>query len=116
MGNAVDVVPACNNCNQSLSNFWYHTIASRAGYLAERIGVRHIDLLDTPTWSEEEINELNGNLRKMVESKQKKKALLLDRIRHCKLVAMLSDLQPLDVYDLIQEHGTILDYLVSEER
>ena len=51
----------------------------------------------------------------MVKAKQKEKALLLDRIRHCKLVAMLSDLQPLDVYDLIQEHGTILDYLASDK-
>jgi hypothetical protein len=115
MSNAVNVVPACNDCNSSLSNFWYHAIASRAGYLAERIAVRHINLLDTPTWSEDEIAELSDNLKKIVKAKQKEKALLLDRIRHCKLIAMLSDLQPLDVYDLIQEHGTILDYLASDK-
>lgn len=60
-------IPACNECNSLLNNFYLHTISKRAEYIAEKLSIRHKKILSSPTWSEDELSELERNLRNFVK-------------------------------------------------
>ena len=94
-----DCVPACRECNGLLSNLMVITIAERAGYLVSRLVDRHKKLLDSPDWSEEEFEELEGRLRKHVKSLQTKKKVIKARIAYAQSVSLLTDLTIAGVWD-----------------
>jgi len=75
------------------------TIAERAGYLVSRLVDRHKKLLDSPDWSEEEFEELEGRLRKHVKSLQTKKKVIKARIAYAQSVSLLTDLTIAGVWD-----------------
>ena len=88
-----DCVPACRECNGLLS------IAGRAGYLVSRLADRHKKLLETPDWSNEDLEELEGRLRTHVKSLQLKKKLVKARISYAQSVSLMVDLTIEGVWD-----------------
>ena len=94
-----DCVPACMECNGLLSNNMVITIAGRAGYLVSRLADRHKKLLETPDWSNEDLEELEGRLRTHVKSLQLKKKLVKARISYAQSVSLMVDLTIEGVWD-----------------
>lgn len=77
------VVPACAECNCCLSNKAYHTVGSRAGYLAKRYARRYrAELLQVP-WTDDELSELDMRLRQYVRTHLNMKTVALERIARC---------------------------------
>ena len=99
--NKQKTVPACAECNSLLSNLDLNTISDRARFLAERLAIRYRKELDSPNWSEEELEELEGAALKMVVHKQFIKYETIDRIRHCNTIANLN-LMPEDVWKVVE--------------
>lgn len=91
-------VPCCNECNAHLSNLWYPTISERAGYLLERYNKKYDKVLNQPTWESWELEELSGNLKKMIVSNAQKKLNIEDRLSFL-LDVYNKTLTPYDVWD-----------------
>jgi hypothetical protein len=91
-------VPACTECNSLLSNLMYTTIASRAAYLVNVLRIKYKALLKSPDWSEDEYEELSGNLLKEVRHKQTKKKIIQARIAYAEGISLLEKLTPANVW------------------
>lgn len=89
----VELIECCANCNSILGANLFETLTERVEYLAKRFGAKH--KLNSPRveWSEDEIAELNGNLRQYIRAKeiewaQKRQRYLHMLLRH----ALLADI------------------------
>lgn len=85
-------VPACAECNQLLRDFYYVTVAERAGWLAIAIARKHKKLLGSPDWREEDYECLEGRLLRHVKAQQFKKVTVRARISFAETVSALTDL------------------------
>lgn len=84
MGVQPSTLPSCTECNVELScrSLWW--VDDRCAFLVERYKRKYFDLLDRPSWSQDEINELDGMLRGYVEDSAMLRMLTvrrLDRLR-----------------------------------
>lgn len=84
------VVPCCKECNGLLGSKSYMTIGDRAGYLAKAYRKKYAKVLKYPTWTQEELDELNGRLRQNVQQGQLLKALTQMRIEYCEYIRIIS--------------------------
>lgn len=109
-------VPCCCECNSLLGSKSYFTISERAEFLSQRLAVRHRKLLALPIWSDEEIDLLRGNLRQNVKANQKKRLVVIERIRHCLFVAGLPDLSIDQVWSSYNKGLTISEWLTGENQ
>ena len=82
-------VGCCEECNSLLSNYIFDSIADRTEYLSDRVAKKYKKLLKSPSWSEEELEELEGRLKISVMAKQKLKELTIERLRHLNYLRML---------------------------
>ena len=57
------LVPACHECNSTLSGRHLPTLAGRRKHLAHRYRRRYASLLRMPRWSNDELSEMKGVLR-----------------------------------------------------
>lgn len=102
-----DCVPACRECNSLLGCYAYHTIPERAEYISDRLSTRYRKRLNGAVWSEEEIEELEGNLVRRVVTYQHQRLTIIDRIRHASTIAQTS-LTIQDVWDIVKDGRTVL--------
>ena len=65
--------PSCSLCNSLLSNLPHDTIHQRASYLLSVYKKRYKNLLNTPKWEEEELNEMGPIMRKEIETSLEEK-------------------------------------------
>jgi hypothetical protein len=66
----VELIECCANCNSILGANLFNTLAERVEFLAKRFCAKH--KLNRPhiEWSEDDLNELTGNLRQYVRAKE----------------------------------------------
>ena len=81
------VVPACKQCNSTLSDKCHLTIADRAAYLLRRYKQKHKKEMNSPLWTEEEISELGYNLQSEVRAAQYNRELWAIRMEHLQLIS-----------------------------
>jgi hypothetical protein len=75
-----DIVIACPECNQLLSNRLFSSMYERGRYLADRLSKRYRSTINMPEWTPVELRKLSPNLRASVEASIRDKEVLLRRI------------------------------------
>lgn len=63
----VKIVPACRDCNSVIGSKYFPTLAERKAFVKQRLRQRKRNVLETPNWSEGELNQLGPDLRGYVE-------------------------------------------------
>lgn len=76
------LVPACWECNALAGSTPFQTFRAKRAYVHDRLLRRYRKLLDLPSWTEAEVNELSGNLREHVRGEQARRRVALFRIGH----------------------------------
>mgnify|MGYP001564616118 CR=1 FL=1 len=71
-----NIVAACGRCNSFKSNKIFDTIEEIKNYLFERYCNKYIKVLSMPDWSEKELSELEGALKKSISSYMRQKKAL----------------------------------------
>ena len=61
-------VPSCSECNRFLSDKKYFTLKERKQYIAAKLRENFRKLRENPSWSIEDIAEMDGRLREYVEN------------------------------------------------
>lgn len=83
---ANEVVPSCKECNSILHSKYIPGIVPRCQYLRKKLLSRNRALIENPTWSEEDYEEVYGSLWLYIRSRQAEKARINARISHLSLV------------------------------
>ncbi len=63
---ARDTVSCCSRCNSFKSSYYFANIQDCAVYLQRKYETRYKKVLELPEWSDEEIKELRGSLKRRV--------------------------------------------------
>lgn len=74
------LVRACILCNTLLGTRAFFTLLQRCDYLLSRYGKKYIRVLSIPAWTQEEIEELSGKLRRSVILGIKKKKFIEEKL------------------------------------
>ena len=102
--NRENTVPSCNECNSTLSNKWLPTISERAAFLIEHYNIKYKKFLNPlKIWEDWEIEELSGNMKKLVISNKNKTILIQERLEHLLKTHSQQDLLPIDVWNTYPE-------------
>jgi hypothetical protein len=105
-----NTVPCCMECNSVANDKYFETIEEKAVWLADKLARRHQRILQSPAWSEEELETLRGTLRKTVEAKQAEKTAVMNRIRHCLMISRVA-LSTEEVWKLYKKGKSIVEFL-----
>lgn len=81
------IVTACRHCNSLASTKLFFSIPEKANYILSRYKTKFKKILRTPTWTEEELKDLDYVLRKNVESNLLARSVLGSRMRHLEIVS-----------------------------
>jgi hypothetical protein len=92
-----ETCPACTECNCLLGSRWVPSIAERAQFIARILAIRYRELLKTPDWSEDELEEMGTKLRKGIISRIKRRDLTKARIAYAESVGLMN-LNPEDCW------------------
>ena len=84
-----EVVLSCSSCNQIIKNNLVCSLGTRAAFVAERLAIVLRKWLSSPHWDTSEMDELEGRILRKVSAMQMKKSLIINRIRHCNIIAKL---------------------------
>jgi hypothetical protein len=60
------IVPSCRECNSMLSDRMLHTVPLRARYLLKAYKKRYKKVLRNHSWSQEDIDELEGSFKQLI--------------------------------------------------
>ncbi len=74
-------VPSCGQCNSVLGSRIFPTMRERKEAVKSYLRKRYARILKTPLWTEEEIDDLGYNLKRMVQNRQNLKQVVAQRIR-----------------------------------
>jgi hypothetical protein len=69
------LVPACKECNKTLSNVPKHTAEDRADYLIIQYEKKWKKVLNLPDWTSSEIEELGPSLQKSLRKSLREKEM-----------------------------------------
>ena len=83
------LVACCTECNSTLGDNLIFNVPDRAAWVAAHYRQKYRKVLNAPRWSEDEIDELRGNLRKKIRGAVIERKEMEERIRHLDLVAGL---------------------------
>ena len=95
-----NTVPCCRECNSLLGAKPLFSLEERAHEISECLLRRYRKELNAPVWSEEEMAQLEGDLRRSVEAKQFLRMEILDRVRNATSVAQGLLEAALPLYDI----------------
>ncbi len=104
-------VPCCHQCNSILSNVACHTIHERAEHVAIRLSQKYEKLLNSPYWSDEEIEELDNYIQSKVIGEQARKQIILNRIRWARAVSAMEFLDNKTVWAAVNKGDPLLKFL-----
>lgn len=91
-------VPCCKECNSTLSDKMYCSVPDRAKYLFDRYTYKYKKLLETPSWSDDELEEMSNTLKKGILDRLAKREIVSDRIDRLHLVSLGFDIWTNDIY------------------
>jgi len=74
------LLPACRECNSFASDSYPTNFEKRVAYVKKKIAVRYKKHLKTAVFDEEELNSLNGNLKRSVVLWQQQRRIIVSRI------------------------------------
>ena len=89
-----EIVPACAECNALLGDKMFTSVRSRAEYLLGVYPKRYRKILNTPDWTEEELEDLSYALRHTVEQGIQDREYINQRIDNLWIVLNTYDSQP----------------------
>ena len=81
-------VPACRECNTSLSNLMYVTIESRAGYLLGKYRQKYKKILLMPNWTEEELEEMSSTFQATIRANLASRLVVQQRLTNLEAVSL----------------------------
>jgi len=81
MWNRRETVPCCRECNCLLGASVQDTLEQRKAFLKEKLRRRYRKFLAIPNWTDAELTEMRGGLRRYVVFGLKKKAVVIRRLR-----------------------------------
>lgn len=81
-GGLGDKVPACVDCNSTLSSRHPHSHILRMKELFDRLRDRYADVLGGAPWAREELTEHEGMLRAFLGKAEHERQVALSRINH----------------------------------
>ena len=96
-------VPCCHECNHTLSNKWLPTIAERAEELIECYKKKYRKVLAQKDWTNKEINQLGGTLKKMIRGKVQAKRDIDERLEFLMVVQSMPELTPDNIWNKYPE-------------
>jgi hypothetical protein len=76
------IVPACAECNGILGAQVFDSMAERRAFVQGRLRVKHAKLLSMPLWTDWELEELEGSLRRHVKAALAARHRLILRLLH----------------------------------
>lgn len=74
------LIPCCRECNSLLGDKPIHTAKDRKRFIAGRLEERYQEFLQHPKWTDDEIGELTGKLRKEMQKYMDDKRVMVRRI------------------------------------
>ena len=74
-----ETLPACRECNLLIGALT-PTYTETCYLLYDKVSNRHKNVLSIPKWDKEDLDELEGRLRKSVTSKIRKKKIIMERL------------------------------------
>lgn len=74
------IVPSCLECNSLAGDKVFNSRAEKKRYIQRRLQNRYADVLRRPTWEDEEIAEMEGDLRRTIELSEQERRLVQNRI------------------------------------
>ncbi len=75
------IVPACNECNRTAGDKVFRTMKQKRGYIHERYRIKYRRILEMPSWSDEDLEELGYGLRTTVVAGLNARLTLRERLR-----------------------------------
>ena len=82
------LVPSCRECNSTLGNELIFNVPDRAYWLLQAYKRKHRKILKSIPWSEEELEDIGPTLRSAIESQEKARNSLTQRINHLRVISM----------------------------
>lgn len=102
------VVPACAECNCTLSDNLLFTIPERAGFLYDRYLIKYKRELNSKLWSEKDLGELGYALQSHVRIGNEQTLLIRNRVQNLKILSEQDDIKIKDVWNKKPEVKRIL--------
>ena len=79
-----NIVIACNECNILASNKVFPTFEAKKFYILGKVEERYKHLIKSPDWSDKEIEELTGELKKTIKNNILAKDFIKMRVENLK--------------------------------
>lgn len=76
-----EYVHACRDCNGRLGKRIFQTLADRKRFIKTRLRRKYQSLLESPAWTEEELNNLGPELQRYVRQQQHLRYVVQARLR-----------------------------------
>ena len=77
-----EAIPACKECNCTLSNKLYITISERARYLQTRYKTKYKNVLNFPNWDIDELDEMSADFKQSILASMNMREITKDRMKH----------------------------------
>ena len=79
-GNNTHMVWSCGECNNIAGSLLFSNIRDKGIYINDKLQEKYKKLLDVPQWSDEELGELDGGMKKYVKGMRKVQEWIRNRI------------------------------------
>jgi len=100
-----NTVGCCGQCNRLLTNYFPMTIPEGAEYLERRLVLKYKKVLDSPLWSDEELEKMGEKMMRRIVHQMSLRLALIERLRHLGVMARLN-VSITDYWDAVDEGKT----------
>jgi len=77
-----NLIDSCHECNCIANNKIFNNKYEKKDYIQERLKIKYRKIINSPFWSDEEINEMGRTLRKEIIIQQLARKWILNRLSH----------------------------------
>jgi hypothetical protein len=81
------IVPACNSCNNLAGVFVAFSISEKAKYITKKFKLKYKRILNAPEWTEDEMNEMDYNLKTMIWGGLVAKRMAYERLKQLEITS-----------------------------
>ena len=85
------IVWSCGTCNKLAGSEYFENLPLKALFIQARYRLKYKTLLASPVWSQEEINQLSGNLKRHIIVQEKKRQEIIRRLNYLENVGAQLD-------------------------
>ena len=87
-----EIVPACFECNNTLSNKILPTVQERSLYLLAKYETKYRKLINFPVWEDWELEEMSESFQKTINRSRVEQEIIKERLLNLRLQAGLENL------------------------